>query len=89
MGELSDEIFEGINVIINNEGSGDKGVEFKSCLLDYVLSKIVTLDILLNFSNLSLFIYNVKNNSQHLSNTYYISGRILSPSHVLIVRTTH
>lgn len=68
MEELSDEIFEDINVMINNEGSGDRGVGFKSCLLNIVFSKIIALDILLNFSDLSLLIYNIINNSQHLSN---------------------
>lgn len=29
---LSDEIFEDINVLIDNEGSGDRGNGLKSCL---------------------------------------------------------
>lgn len=68
MEELSNEIFEDINVMINNEGSGDKGVRFKFCLLNIVFSKIITFDILLNFSDLSLLICNIINNSQHLPN---------------------
>lgn len=68
MEKLSDEIFEDINVMINNEGSGGRRVGFKSCLLNIVFIKIITLDILLNFSDLSLLIYNIINNRQHLSN---------------------
>lgn len=29
---LSDEIFEDINMLIDNEGSGDRGIGLKSCL---------------------------------------------------------
>lgn len=37
MEELSEEIFEDIYVMINNKGSGNRGVGFKSCLMNILL----------------------------------------------------